>query len=356
MIPVSDIFSHIDVRGVSFENRIVMAPMVRFGFPCSDGIMGEDLVREYLDRADKGIGLLISQSLSVSPQIETMGRLGTSGGAGAWSKGHIGYLGRIAHACHDGGSRFFAQLGLPGFAYGESASRNVNELTMEELADIRDRFIRAANICREAGLDGVELHGAHTYFLNTMVSPRSNRRMDSYGGNFDNRLRLVGEIVEGIKKSAEEDFLVSYRMGWGEDADDDIHIAQALEAAGIDILHVSTGIPDNRDSGLPIGSEFNEVVHSGCRVKGCVDIPVIAVNGIRTLARGDRLIESGACDFVAYGRPFLACAAFVERGRIDKDYRPCFECRECRWSTDGRTCPAQILERSSEAESTRQTK
>lgn len=350
-----DIFSPISVRGISFENRIVMAPMVRFGFPCMDGVMGEELMREYLDRADKGIGLLVSQSLSVSPRPGPTERLGASGGAGAWSPRHIDCLSRIAHACHDGGSRFFAQLSLPDFAYGNPASRNVNELTAKELADIRSWFIHAAELCREAGADGVELHGAHTHFLNMMASSRSNGRKDSYGGSLGNRLRLAREIVGGIRESAGEGFLVSYRMGWGEDLDDDARIAQALQSAGVDILHVSSGIPENRDLKVSAAPEFNEVVYSGCQVKGHVGIPVIAVDGIGTLARGNRLIERGACDFVAYGRPFLACGAFAERGRNDMDFRPCFECRTCKWFTDGRKCPAQILERRRGAESTRPT-
>ena len=88
-----DIFSPIQVKNVYFTNRIVMAPMVRFGLPSENGVMGEKLLQDYLVRADKGIGLMISQTLGVSTERET------AGGAGAYSDQHIGYLSKIAKAC-----------------------------------------------------------------------------------------------------------------------------------------------------------------------------------------------------------------------------------------------------------------
>ena len=332
---MADISSPLCVKRVSFNNRIVMAPMVRFGFPCRNGVMGEKLLREYLDRADKGIGLLISQVLSVSPEQEI------AGGAGVTSEAHVGYLRTIATACHAHGSRFFAQLWVPGFGFYEAASLDVNALSGQALAKIRDDFIRSAVLCREAGLDGVELHGAHTFFLNMMASGASNRRQDKYGGDLEGRLTLVREIREGIGDAADEDFIVSYRMGWGDSLETDARTARALEKIGIDMLHVSTGIPEDRKLELPPSFPCNEVVYTGCCVKKQVGIPVIAVNGIRTLARGNALIEEGDCDFVAYGRPFLADAAFVPHSRQDMTYKPCFECRRCRWFTDGEACPAR---------------
>lgn len=334
---MADIFSPIQIKNVHFNNRIVMAPMVRFGFSSHAGIMGAELLQEYLKRADKGIGLMISQVLGISPECTI------SGGAGAWSEKHIGYLSQIAEASHKNGTRFFAQLGLFGYAYHEKTTKNVNALTTQDLIKIRNEFIHAAQICKKAGLDGIELHGAHTFFLNMMASAYSNKRTDIYGGDLIGRLNLVKEITEGIKEFAGDDFIVSYRMGWGDILETDIKTAQALEKLGIDMLHVSHGIPEDREVELPPDYRYSNIVYTGCYVKPHVQIPVITVWDLKTLARGNQLIRNNSCDFAAYGRPFLADEAFVKHSMGNMDYKPCLECRNCLWFTDGRKCPGQKL-------------
>ncbi|TCL77041.1 2,4-dienoyl-CoA reductase-like NADH-dependent reductase (Old Yellow Enzyme family) [Hydrogenispora ethanolica] len=334
---MSNIFSPIQVKNIHFANRVVMAPMVRFGYPSKNGIMGEKLLQDYLGRSDKGIGLMISQVLSISAEKEI------AGGAGAYSELHIGYLNKIAEACHKNETRFFAQLGLPGFSFYDNNSEDVNKLTKNDLVKIRDGFICGAEICKKAGLDGIELHGAHTFFLNMIASSYSNKRQDAYGGDLIGRLTLVKEITEAIKSFAGDHFIVSYRMGWGDNLDIDVQTAQALENMGIDMLHVSTGIPEDRKLQLPTAFEYNDAVYTGCHVKKHVNIPVIAVNDIKTLDRGNVLIENNCCDFVAYGKPFLADSDFIKHSMKDSDYKPCFECRECKWFTNGEKCPAQII-------------
>lgn len=334
---MSNIFSPIQVKNVHFTNRIAMAPMVRFGWPSENGIMGEKMLQDYVGRADKGIGLMISQVLGVSTEREIVG------GAGAYSEQHIGYLRKIAEACHKNGTRFFAQLGLPGFSFYDNNSEDVNKLTKQELIKIRDWFIHGAEICQKAGLDGIELHGAHTFFLNMMASAYSNKREDIYGGDLIGRLTLAKEITEGVKSFAGDNFILSYRMGWGGNLNIDVQTAQALETMGIDMLYVSTGIPEDRKLQLPADFGYNDVVYTGGHVKKHVNIPVIAVNDIKTLGRGNVLIENDCCDFAAYAKPFLADSDFVRHSVKNSDYKPCFECRECKWFIDGEKCPAQIM-------------
>lgn len=330
-----NIFSPIQVKNIHFNNRIVMAPMVRFGFPSENGTMGQKLMQDYLSRADKGIGLIISQVLSVSAEREI------AGGAGAYSDRHISYLKQIAEAYHKNGTRFFAQLGLSGFGFYDHSSGDVNKLAKKDLTKIRDAFIRGAEICQKAGLDGIEMHGAHTFFLNMMASPHSNKRQDVYGGDLPGRLTLVKEITAGIKSFAGDHFLVSYRMGWGDSLDTDAQTARTLENIGIDMLHVSNGIPQDRVLQLPADFAYSDTVYTGCHVKKYVTIPVICVNGIKTLGRGNVLIENNCCDFAAYGKPFLADARFAERSLKNSGYKPCLECRSCQWFINGERCPAQ---------------
>jgi 2,4-dienoyl-CoA reductase-like NADH-dependent reductase (Old Yellow Enzyme family) len=337
-----NIFSPLEVKNITFPNRIVMAPMVRFGLPSHDGVMGDKLMHDYLSRADKGIGLIISQALCVSADCNTLSReSGTSGGAGVYSDQHIGYLNKIAEAYHNNGTRFFAQLCLPGFGFYDNNSSDINKLTKNELIKIRDAFIRGAEICTKAGLDGIEMHGAHTFFLNMMASSHSNLRQDVYGGDLTGRLTMVKEITEGIKSIAGDRLIVSYRMGWTDSLDNDVQIAHVLEDIGIDMLHISYGIPE-RTLSLPADYPYSNSVNIGAHVKEQVSIPVICVNNIKTLGRGNALIESNCCDFVAFGRPFLADESFIEKSVHNSDYKPCRECRNCQWFVNGDTCPAQL--------------
>lgn len=333
---MANIMEPIKVKNVEFKNRIVMAPMVRFGWPSLNGIMGQKLVNHYKEAADKEIALIITQALSVSEERNGRGR------PGVFLDAHIDYLKEIHEECIKNGTRLFAQLSYPTSGYGSNDYIDVNKLPKEKLIDIRDLFIRAAERCEKAGLEGIELHGAHKFFLNMITSHISNKREDRYGGDLNGRIALVKEIVESIKSYVKDDFIVSYRMGWNENLDADINTAKAIESIGIDMLHSSSGITDRKDIKVPEDFPYNEIVYVGTQLKKNLSIPVIVVNNIRTLNRGNYLVEENLCDFVAYGKPFLADVNFVKKSLRNSNYEACFKCNECKWFIDGDKCPSQV--------------
>jgi 2,4-dienoyl-CoA reductase-like NADH-dependent reductase (Old Yellow Enzyme family) len=328
----------IRIKDVEFQNRVVMAPMVPFGIePGENGAMSEEGMRHYELRMPNRMGLMICQSLSVT------GDLPTSGGACAHSAAHRTYLNHLAEGCHRNGTKFFAQLAYPGAGYPDGP--DVNAYTSDDLKRIGREFVSAAEICRDAGCDGVELHGAHGFFLNKMASPLSNRRGDGYGGGLAGRLRLAEDITSGIRAFTDGRFILSYRMGWNGDLETDAETARALERMGIELLHVSAGIPWDRAIPRPQDFSYNDVAYTGTFVKRHVGIPVTVVNGLNTLRRGNALVEAGLCDFIAYGKPFLADEAFLTLSLADPDHRPCLECKTCKWFSDGSKCPAQVRSR-----------
>ncbi|MGI6004907.1 MAG: NADH:flavin oxidoreductase [Christensenellales bacterium] len=325
------------VYSVEFSNRVVMAPMVPFGYQGeADGSLGQEHILHYLRRAN-GVGLMISQALS--PCEEELNH-----GLGVYSREQTGPLRTIADACHENDTRFFVQLAYPsdGFYGGDS----VNHLEARELERIAGQFIHAAALCRDAGCDGVELHGAHTYFLNMLASQTANKRTDAYGGGLSGRLHMAERIIRGIRRFAGADFIVCYRMGWTEDMDTDIRTARALEDMGVQMLHVSGGIPRDRELEIPGDFDYNEYVCTASVIHEHVGVPVIAVNDIRNFARGEALIENDLCDFAAYGKPFLADADFYLKSLRDSFYEPCLQCDECAWFEHGPDCPVhRSLER-----------
>lgn len=327
------IFEPIRIKNVQFQNRVVMAPMVPFGMPeLSSGAMSDTVIHHYMDRAANGIGLMITQSLSVTQNRAN------AGGAGIYADEHINNLRIIADACHDHGTKLFVQLAYP--SHGHQNGDSVNSRTIEELEIITDEFVRAAFRCKQAGCDGVELHGAHGFFLNMLASPISNKRDDKYGGDMNGRLLLAGNIINGIRAFAGDNFIISYRMGWNNDMDTDIQTALALEALGVELLHVSSGISASRPAEIPEGFQYNSIVFSGTEIKKHISIPVTVVNDIRTLNRGNQLLEDKLCDFVAYGRPFLADPLFYANSLDNFDHQPCYLCKPCKWFADYSRCPA----------------
>lgn len=176
------IFDSIKIKNLIFKNRIVMAPMVPFGLPInSDGTMGKELINHYLQRTSNEMGLMISQTLSVTATPVTFKTI-IDGGVGVYSDIHKAYLSQLAEACHRKGIKFFAQLGYPSVGYNNNDS--ITELTETDIENIKTEFVRAAKICKQAGCDGVELHGANGFFLNMFACPLSNKRIDQYGGGY----------------------------------------------------------------------------------------------------------------------------------------------------------------------------
>lgn len=334
------IFDSIKIKNVIFQNRIVMAPMVPFGLPVNqDGTMGKELINHYLQRTFNSMGLMISQTLSVTASPLTSKTL-IDGGAGVYLNNHKEYLSQLAEGCHRRGTKFFAQLGYPSIGYHHGDS--IAELTEADIETIKNEFVYAAKLCKESGCDGIELHGANGFFLNMFACPLSNHRRDQYGGDINGRLLLVKKIVKEIQAFADDHFIISYRMGWNDNLENDIQTAQALEQMGINLLHVSFGIPSDRKIKVPEDFPYNSIVYTGTQVKKHVQIPVIAVNDIRTLRRGNLLIENYACDFAAFGKPFLADKDFLTKSLSNYDFNPCFGCKSCQWFKNGKNCPARI--------------
>jgi 2,4-dienoyl-CoA reductase-like NADH-dependent reductase (Old Yellow Enzyme family) len=337
-----NIFAPITIKDVQFQNRVVMPPMVPFGMPqLPSGAMSDTVLSHYLNRAANGMGLMIIQALSVTTKAPN------DGGVGVYADEHMSFLHTIAAACHERGTKLFAQLAYPSIGYQNGDS--VNSLAADDLAKITDEFVRAALRCKKAGCDGIELHGAHGFFLNMFASPLANRRTDSYGGDLEGRLRLARDIIAGIRPFLDDHFILSYRMGWNDDLETDIQTAQALEALGVELLHISSGIPAGRYTVVADGFPYNSIVFTGTQIKKHVKAPVMVVNDIRTLNRGTALLENGLCDFVAFGRPFLADPSFYANSLLNRDYQPCLRCKTCRWFVNGDSCPA--VRRSSKLDS-----
>jgi 2,4-dienoyl-CoA reductase-like NADH-dependent reductase (Old Yellow Enzyme family) len=182
------------------------------------------------------------------------------------------------------------------------------EIDVEELDDLAEKYVQAADRAIKAGFDGVEIHGAHGFLLNQFYSPLANRRRDRYGGSFENCIRFPLKVVEQVEKSIGEKLLL-YRLGAvdrdlsGIQLTDSKQFAVKLEEAGVDIIDVSGGLCGSRPNQLQKFQGY--FIPQAQAVKRVVNIPVIGVGGIRDPSYAHRLIKEEAVDLVAVGTPIL---------------------------------------------------
>ena len=252
------------IANLIVKNRIVMTAMGTC-LAAVDGQPSPEIIKYYEARAKGGVGLIITEITRID---EVEGK-GISHQLGVTEMKHIAALQRLTDAIHSYGTKIFIQLhhpgkeGIPQLTNGPlvapsaipgSKGNMPRELSTEEVQGLVKKFITGAVIARAGGADGVEVHAAHGYLINQFLSPRHNHRTDQYGGSFENRLRFAVEIVSGIRQAC-PGFPISVRisadefMPDGNNLEAGVKIAQAMVAAGADVINVSNGL---HESGVTI--------------------------------------------------------------------------------------------------------
>src|SRR5690554_4369894 len=224
----SHLFRPGKIGNILLKNRIVMPPMGT-NQANADGELSEQQIRYYEERARGGTGLIIVEVTAVEYELgkatATQPRMDKSR--------FVPVTARLADAIHKYDAKVFMQLHHAGdkstleYTNGQQlvspsgvmrpvVTSQPRALTNGEVKELVQKFITAAVRCKNAGIDGVELHGAHSYLIAQFLSPLTNKRTDEYGGSFENRLRFLTEIVLGIKLACGEDYPVIVRLSGDE--------------------------------------------------------------------------------------------------------------------------------------------
>lgn len=317
--------------GASLPNRLAKAAMSEV-LGDSSGAPGEHLVRLYDRLGRGGAGLLITGHVIVSRD----GR-GEPGNVLLEDDRHLAALGRWAEAGQSHGARLWMQLnhtgrqsprrltpvpvapsavGLRGFFGTFAAPRALEEA---EILALVARFARAAEIARDAGFAGVQVHGAHGYLVSQFLSPLANRRDDRWGGALEGRMRFLLEIVRGIRARVGPAFPIGVKLNsadfqrGGFEVDDARVVAQALEREGVDLLEISGGNyespamagrgelpPQTRASTREREAYFLEYAK---QIRAVTRLPLMLTGGMRTAAMMNEVVASGAVDVVGLARP-----------------------------------------------------
>lgn len=334
----------IEIAGLSVRNRLVMPPMVR-NLATEDGVVTEELVRHYADRSKGGVGLIIVEAAGVAREHRMMKR-----NIGIHDDSMVEGLSQLADGIKEHGAAAFIQINHSGPKthldtryVGPSKipvmkNKIPEPLTVEEIEDIVQMFVDATRRAKEAGFDGVEIHGAHFYLLSAFLSPYSNTRTDDYGGTTKRRAKFSTDIIKAIRKSLGT-YPVIFRMNGMENVvngitmEEGIELAKIHETAGADVLHVSCVVAETYNPGVPPkftertmpdflkGFEYDSCVPCAAQIKPHVKMPVIGVGMVRDAKLARRVLEEDLCDLLGIGRGLLADPDFVNKmleGRDDE--------------------------------------
>ena len=306
------------------RNRVVVPPMANFGLAKQGGAVTPEHIAHYEAYAAGGAGLVIVEASGVIPPGNTLG---------VYDDTCIPGLSGLACAISSHGAVTLVQLLHPGTR--KLPEKEIAQISREDFLYYKTCFVNAAVRCRTAGFHGVELHAAHGFYLNEVVE--NNSRADEYGGSFENRIRLLQELIAEIKGQCGREFLVAVRFG-DRNIQELLRIAAAIETAGGDLLDVSTGCGGY--CGVPAQFAFDGKIYAASLVKGQTSLPVIGVGNLFTGAQAEAVLENGYADLAAVGRGRLCDPAWANKTFSGKAPVLCRNCSACMWYTDSSRCPA----------------
>ena len=221
------------------------------------------------------------------------------------------------------------------YAEGEAKGKIAREMEVEEIYELIDNFTEGAWRVQQAGFDAVELHAAHGYMIAQFMSPVTNSRTDRFGGNYENRMRFILEIIRGIRKKCGPDFPILVRYSAEEwmpghrELEESLKIAKTLEEAGVDALDISAGTFEASESVMdPMYFQEGWNTYTAEAIKGVVNIPVITSHTLRSPEYCEKIIAEGKADMVGLSRQMIADPywALKAKNGQEEDIRKCISC------------------------------
>lgn len=350
MTDLSVLFQEGKIGKLVIKNRIVKSPQSS-ALSNPDGTVSQRTVNHYKRLAEGGTGLVLLEYSYVDDEAAKSihNQLGIS------KKEHIAGLGWLVDEVHAAGAKVGIQLAHCGrqkflaTAPIKSASDvswdeierqygvKPQPMTLDEIQGVVSAFGDAAVRAVKARFDIVEVHAGHGYLITNFLSLHTNRRTDEYGGAFDNRSRLLSEIVIDIRKKIPADFPLSIRLSVSDYEADGIPIAETvelcrrLESLGVNVIHASGGHHAGMEYEVSPWYMPRALHRWGWeQIKNAVSIPIIGSGSIVAPDVAADIVGSGSADFVSLGRPLLAdpdWARKTQEGRV-QDIAPCIRCND----------------------------
>jgi len=310
------LFSTFKIKDLELKNRVVMAPMCQYSVSAKDGKPNDWHFVHYVSRAIGGTGLIIIEMTDVHPD----GRI-TDYDLGLWSDDQVEPFARVIKGIHEYGAKVGIQIAHAGRKAQDAAVpvapsavtfpgeryHPPHALTGDEVKEMVQRFADASRRAVEAGVDTIELHGAHGYLIHQFHSPLLNKRGDEYGQDLS---RFGVEVIQAVKQVLPSGMPLFFRISaveyadGGYDIEHAIELCKAYKAAGVDVFHISSGGEGPAGERKP-GNYPGYQVPFARRIREEVGVPVVAVGMLEEPALAESVIANGDAELVAIARGML---------------------------------------------------
>ncbi len=326
------IFSPIKFKNLELKNRVVMAPMCMYS--AENGLVNDFHLVHYATRAIGGVGLIIAEATGVVPEGRITNKcagIWNDEQASAWQKIvefihhntetkigiQLGHAGRKA-STWDGKQTSLEENGWVTVAPSEipylEGERKPHALSKVEISEVVNAFKEAAVRSVKAGFDVIEIHAAHGYLISQFLSPLSNIRTDEYGGNLENRARILLEIIDAVNEVLNDNVPLFVRIsateyaenGW--DVDDSVKLSKVLKERGVDLIDVSSG---GNISGAKINVFPGYQVQFSNQIKHQSNVKTGTVGLITTLEQAEEILQKDEADLILLARKLLRSPYFV---------------------------------------------
>ncbi|MFC2165744.1 NADH:flavin oxidoreductase [Acidobacteriota bacterium] len=346
----SILFTPIPIGAITIPNRFVRSATQDF-MATDEGFITDRQVSLFRNLAEGEVGLIITGHAYVNPEGKASPRQ-----IGIYDDTFIDGLKHLVDEVHRFPSRIFLQIAhagrqtkeklcgctplAPSSVYEPVFKVNPKEMTTEDIETTILDFIRAAERAKQAAFDGIQLHVAHGYLLSSFISPHTNRRTDAYGGSIEKRLKIVVDIVRGIRSNLGRDYPLIIKLNAtdylpeGLTVEESVAIARILEREGIDGIEVSGGMAEAEKASMWKGpfteEEEGYFVANASRIKSAVSLPVFGLGGIRTYKVMENILNSGKADLISMCRPFIRDPFLIKKIRAgETEQSECISCNKC---------------------------
>ena len=353
---MANLFDILKINKLELRNRFVRSATM-------DGLADQSMVSDaelnlYRELGRGEIGLIISHGLFPTQE----GKCG-NGQLSASADAAIPSLSRLVKAVHEGDGKIAAQIlhggwmcrqettGLqpvgPSAVVHPRSGLPVRELSSEEIHGLVEDYIQAARRIIDAGFDGIQLHGAHSWLLSAFLSPVTNKRQDEWGGTAKKRANLLLRICRGIRQLAGPSYPIMVKLGIkdyhpeGKSISDGIEQAKLLEAAAVDSIEVSEGLEQDFFHHIRLNAMTPYYLDECRQVKQALSIPVMLVGGMRKLSDMQAIIDEGASDAISMCRPFIMDPHLIKHLR--EGLTDSSECTSCNGCSGGRRKPGELI-------------
>ena len=315
----------IQIKNRLFSNRTVMAPMVP-NSAAPDGSVTSEYEDFYLARMRSQVGYIVLGAAYVHPD----GR-GFPGQLGIYDDHLIPGLQSLVTSLAEH-TRVGIQLSF------KNLERMPEDFSLTEIKEYRQAFGAAARRAHMCGLDAIELHACHDYWLNFFLSPHFNHRLDKYGGDLENRFRLLKETVAEVRSTVGEDMILGVRLSLDEFVEDGLTLSETtqvgrwLEDIGVDYISASGGIgPTQYRISPPMEVARGSLLTLARSLKKEVSVPVIGVGRLDRPEIFRKAVSEESADMAAVARALIADPEYVAKTIAiqDEEIRPCVACNFC---------------------------